>query len=67
MGFRQQDYLFIRMCRALMPGDEERMTDEAIWEALPVSSLDLVIYNMRVKISQIYPMFIKCFNDKQKG
>ncbi|CAM6019705.1 unnamed protein product [Sphagnum balticum] len=24
-----------RMCRALMPGDEERMTDEAIWETLP--------------------------------
>ncbi len=26
-----------RMCRALMPGDEESMTDEAIWETLPVS------------------------------
>ncbi|XP_044465261.1 uncharacterized protein LOC123195549 isoform X1 [Mangifera indica] len=25
----------LRMCRALMPGDEERMNDEAIWEALP--------------------------------
>jgi hypothetical protein len=25
------------MCRALMPGDEESMTDEAIWETLPVS------------------------------
>ncbi|KAJ7943213.1 Transmembrane Fragile-X-F-associated protein [Quillaja saponaria] len=25
----------IRMCRALMPGDEENMTDEAIWETLP--------------------------------
>ncbi|WCJ24607.1 Transmembrane Fragile-X-F-associated protein [Euphorbia peplus] len=25
----------IRMCRALMPGDEESMTDEAIWETLP--------------------------------
>ena len=25
-----------RMCRALMPGDEESMTDEAIWETLPV-------------------------------
>ncbi|XP_078441015.1 uncharacterized protein LOC144710998 [Wolffia australiana] len=24
-----------RMCRALMPGDEESMTDEAIWETLP--------------------------------
>jgi hypothetical protein len=23
------------MCRALMPGDEESMTDEAIWETLP--------------------------------
>ncbi|KAG9152896.1 hypothetical protein Leryth_012516 [Lithospermum erythrorhizon] len=25
----------IRMCRALMPGDDESMTDEAIWETLP--------------------------------
>ncbi|GKV43906.1 hypothetical protein SLEP1_g51145 [Rubroshorea leprosula] len=25
----------IRMCRALMPGDEESMTDEVIWETLP--------------------------------
>ncbi|CAJ2634895.1 unnamed protein product [Trifolium pratense] len=24
-----------RMCKALMPGDEERMSDEAIWETLP--------------------------------
>ncbi|PPS12593.1 hypothetical protein GOBAR_AA08056 [Gossypium barbadense] len=27
----------IRMCRALMPGDEESMSDEVIWETLPVS------------------------------
>ncbi|XP_038706453.1 uncharacterized protein LOC120001996 isoform X1 [Tripterygium wilfordii] len=25
----------IRMCRALIPGDDERMSDEAIWETLP--------------------------------
>ncbi|KAK6251696.1 hypothetical protein QUC31_013416 [Theobroma cacao] len=25
----------IRMCRALMPGDEESMSDEVIWETLP--------------------------------
>ncbi|CAI0458959.1 unnamed protein product [Linum tenue] len=25
----------IRMCRALMPGDEESMSDEQIWETLP--------------------------------
>jgi len=25
----------IRMCRSLMPGDEETMSDEAIWETLP--------------------------------
>ncbi|MCH94199.1 transmembrane fragile-X-F-associated protein, partial [Trifolium medium] len=24
-----------RMCKALMPGDEESMSDEAIWETLP--------------------------------
>ncbi|KAJ0095685.1 hypothetical protein Patl1_16508 [Pistacia atlantica] len=29
-------YLFYyRMCRALMPGDEESLSDEAIWETLP--------------------------------
>ncbi|KAF2298789.1 hypothetical protein GH714_027800 [Hevea brasiliensis] len=27
--------LAIRMCRALMPGEEESMSDEAIWETLP--------------------------------
>jgi len=32
------------MCRALMPGDEESMSDEAIWETLPVSFLGLDIY-----------------------
>ncbi|XP_071927876.1 uncharacterized protein [Coffea arabica] len=25
----------VRMCRALMPGEEESMSDEAIWETLP--------------------------------
>ncbi|EPS64501.1 hypothetical protein M569_10280, partial [Genlisea aurea] len=25
----------VRMCRALMPGDDETITDEAIWETLP--------------------------------
>ncbi|KAL6010166.1 hypothetical protein ACLOJK_000597 [Asimina triloba] len=25
----------MQMCRALIPGDEERMSDEAIWETLP--------------------------------
>ena len=30
-------HFFYRMCRALMPGDEESMSDEAIWETLPVS------------------------------
>ncbi|KAJ1403152.1 Zinc finger, RING-type [Sesbania bispinosa] len=24
-----------RMCRALMPGDDENLTDEAVWETLP--------------------------------
>lgn len=33
---------FFRMCRALMPGDEESMSDEAIWETLPVS-LNIII------------------------
>ncbi|CAH9104632.1 unnamed protein product [Cuscuta epithymum] len=25
----------VRMCRALMPGDDDNLTDEAIWETLP--------------------------------
>ncbi|RDX63449.1 hypothetical protein CR513_58119, partial [Mucuna pruriens] len=25
----------IRMCRALMPGDDDNLTDEAVWETLP--------------------------------
>ncbi|KAF8407860.1 hypothetical protein HHK36_006997 [Tetracentron sinense] len=28
-------HFLFRMCRALMPGDEETMNDEAIWEMLP--------------------------------
>lgn len=35
-------FLLFRMCKALMPGDEESMSDEAIWETLPVSFLVLV-------------------------
>ncbi|RWW23101.1 hypothetical protein BHE74_00023633, partial [Ensete ventricosum] len=34
MGLTLSFYNF-RMCRALMPGDEESMSDEAIWETLP--------------------------------
>lgn len=39
--FYQMDALmtkisFHRMCRALMPGDDENLTDEAVWETLPV-------------------------------
>lgn len=34
-------FILHRMCRALMPGDEESMTDEAIWETLPVCSVKL--------------------------
>lgn len=31
-----------RMCRALMPGDDESTSDEAIWETLPVSCFNSV-------------------------
>jgi hypothetical protein len=37
MYFLAWVFLLFRMCRALMPGDEESMSDEAIWETLPVS------------------------------
>lgn len=53
------------MCRALMPGDEESMNDEAIWEALPVSSVELAISNMVVKIShKLVSCLINCFPKK---
>lgn len=39
-GFVTGINFFHRMCRALMPGDEESMSDEAIWETLPVSLLN---------------------------
>lgn len=29
--------LLLRMCKALLPGDDESMSDDAIWETLPVS------------------------------
>lgn len=53
------------MCKALMPGDEESMNDEAIWEALPVSFLDLVIYNMEVKCLKLAPSLLNAFHAKQ--
>ena len=28
------------MCKALLPGDDESVSDDAIWETLPVSSAD---------------------------
>lgn len=31
-----------RMCRSLMPGDDDNMSDEAIWETLPVSHINIV-------------------------
>ncbi|RVX14265.1 hypothetical protein CK203_011315 [Vitis vinifera] len=31
------------MCKALMPGDEESMSDEAIWETLPIERPQLQI------------------------
>ncbi|ONM08413.1 Protein binding protein [Zea mays] len=41
-----------RMCRALMPGDEESMSDEAIWETLPVS---LILVDL-IAVSTISPL-----------
>ncbi|MBA0828381.1 hypothetical protein Goarm_013058, partial [Gossypium armourianum] len=39
----------IRMCRALMPGDEESMSDEVIWETLP--QLDVFLEGMDSNIT----------------
>lgn len=30
------------MCKALLPGDDEGTSDEAIWETLPVSLSELI-------------------------
>lgn len=30
-------FITCRMCKALLPGDDDSMSDEAIWETLPVS------------------------------
>ncbi|KAG8483108.1 hypothetical protein CXB51_022070 [Gossypium anomalum] len=46
-----------RMCRALMPGDDESISDEAIWETLPVSSTELgnlMVLNFWVAISMVF-------------
>ncbi|OIW21978.1 hypothetical protein TanjilG_19204 [Lupinus angustifolius] len=36
----------IRMCRTLMPGDDENLTDEAVWETLP----DVKPYLVHVRV-----------------
>lgn len=30
-------FLLYRMCKALMPSDDDTMSDDVIWETLPVS------------------------------
>lgn len=30
-------FLLYRMCKALMPSDEDTLNDDVIWETLPVS------------------------------
>lgn len=45
-------FSLFRMCRALMPGDEESMSDEAIWETLPVS---LILVDL-IAVSTISPL-----------
>lgn len=44
------------MCRALMPGDEETMSDEAIWETLPVClnfNLTFFIWNSSILLVHV--------------
>jgi hypothetical protein len=43
-----------RMCKALMPGDEESMSDEAIWETLPVRLYICNYFNFHVLIWFLY-------------
>ena len=40
--FDDKKMSFYRMCRALMPGDDDNLTDEAVWETLPVRYYSLV-------------------------
>lgn len=46
------------MCRALMPGDEESMSDEAIWETLPVSSEFIYHFGIKVVFWDIYATLV---------
>ncbi|ONM08412.1 Protein binding protein [Zea mays] len=48
----QRKINYYLMCRALMPGDEESMSDEAIWETLPVS---LILVDL-IAVSTISPL-----------
>ncbi|XP_027363498.1 uncharacterized protein LOC113871023 isoform X3 [Abrus precatorius] len=41
----------VRMCRALMPGDDENLTDEAVWETLPVRYYSLHFW---ISISMVF-------------
>lgn len=51
---------FPRMCKALLPGDDESMSDEAIWETLPVS-FSLTHYKLRVPEPEVF-LFLKKLN-----
>lgn len=48
------------MCKALLPGDDESMSDEAIWETLPVS-FSLTHYKLRVPEPDVF-LFRKKLN-----
>lgn len=54
------------MCRALMPGDEESMSDEAIWETLPVSFYFSFVPNLRCPLAYLPCSYISSFPLKEK-
>ncbi|XP_010443183.1 PREDICTED: kinesin-like protein KIN-12F [Camelina sativa] len=41
------------MCRALMPGDEESVNDEAIWEALPLEEKSVLVARINSMVNEI--------------
>lgn len=47
-----------------MPGDEESMSDEAIWETLPVSFIGLTLSNLRQLLFKMLKMLVGSMNMK---
>ena len=56
LDFQLTVIFLCRMCRALMPGDDESMNDEAVWETLPVSNS-----NIRILLKLVLTVILNFF------